>query len=169
MPNWIEGTLKVRGEIDNVKRFFFEGLNEYSGASIFETNPQPDPKEKWLQIEDDKEYGYYAITFDCEPHVEGTRRAFVTTPGEYFNALYYENGWTKPVTSVLKVRQAWSFNEDEWREISEKYDVDLRLYGIECGLEFCQEIEIIKGEITLSKEVSYEDWNWECPFPYLGG
>ena len=69
----------------------------------------------------------------------------------------------------MKVRQAWDFPEEEWTEISKKYDVDLRLYGIERGMQFCQELEIIKGEVKLSKEKKYKNWDWECPFPYLGG
>ena len=30
MPNWIEGSLKVRGNYENVKRFFLDGTNDYT-------------------------------------------------------------------------------------------------------------------------------------------
>lgn len=167
MPNWIEGTLKVRGKIENVKRFFFEGLNYYGNCTGFEADPVPDAKESWMEIVDNKEYGYYYIDFDVEPHVEGTNRAFVFADRDH--PLYYEEEWNEPAVAVMKVRQAWGFREEEWSEISKRFDVDIRLFGIERGMEFCREIEIIKGKVTMSKRTEYENWDWECPFPYLGG
>lgn len=169
MPNWIEGTLKVRGNLENVKRFIIDGLNEYTLESAYRDNPTSKPKESWLEIEDNKEYGYYEINInsESEPYVEGTKRAFVSSTN--CSVLYYESEWKDPAIAVMKVRQAWDFPEEEWTEIAKKYNVDLRLYGIERGMQFCQELEIIKGEVKLSKEKKYKNWDWECPFPYLGG
>jgi hypothetical protein len=36
-------------------------------------------------------------------------------------------------------------------------------------MEFNQEIEIIKGETTINREIEFEDYCWECPDPMLGG
>lgn len=167
MPNWIEGTLKVRGTLENVKRFLLEGLNDYNCSSAYYVDPVPTPKENWLMINDNKEWGYYEIDFDNAPYVEGTSGAFVFTDGNH--ALYYEKEWNEPAIAIMKVRQAWTFLKEEWVEISKKYDVDLRLYGLEQGMEFGYEIEIIKGEVTLNEKLEYGNWKWECPFPYLGG
>ena len=30
MPNWIEGTMKLRGKRENIRRFFLEGLDPSS-------------------------------------------------------------------------------------------------------------------------------------------
>lgn len=37
MPNWIQGSLKVRGTYDNVKNFFIKGLNAYRGSEMLDT------------------------------------------------------------------------------------------------------------------------------------
>ena len=163
MPNWIEGTLKVRGSLENVKKFIFEGLNVYQMSA-----DEPLPKDQWMLITDSREYKYYEIDFDYEAYVEGTKRAFVRSH-ENHSVFYTQDDWSDPVIAVFAARQAWSFKDEEWREISEKYGVDIRLFGFEQGMEFGQEIEIINGEVTIDKTIEYKDWDWECPFPYMGG
>ena len=37
------------------------------------------------------------------------------------------------------------------------------------GQEFNQELEIIKGVLTLDKCIEFKNYIWECPKPYLGG
>lgn len=37
------------------------------------------------------------------------------------------------------------------------------------GNAFNQELEIIKGELTLDKCIEFKNYIWECPMPYLGG
>ena len=41
--------------------------------------------------------------------------------------------------------------------------------GFECGMQFVQEVEVIKGNITLDKIIGYDDYNWEAYDPRLGG
>lgn len=168
MPNWCEGTVKVRGKLENVKRFLLKGLNVYS----YFDNDTPEPKEQWMSIEENKKYGYYQIDFDESAYVEGTSRAFVSSenacPVLYCESEQSENN----VVSVMHVRQAWGFRENEWCEISKKYGIDIKLYGIERGMMFIENIEIIAGEITKNESheyETYEEWVWECPFPNLGG
>jgi hypothetical protein len=36
-------------------------------------------------------------------------------------------------------------------------------------MEFCQEVEIIGGEVIFDNTIKYDDWKWECPMPNLGG
>lgn len=49
------------------------------------------------------------------------------------------------------------------------YGVDLRIFATESGMEFCQEIEVTNGEITIDREVPYSDFVWEAPDPRIGG
>ena len=65
--------------------------------------------------------------------------------------------------------QAKNFKAKDLAKISSKYGVDLRIFATESGMEFCQEIEVINGEITINREVPYSDFMWEAPDPRIGG
>jgi len=163
MPNWIEGTMKLRGKLQDIRRFFLEGL---------EPSNQPDPKDRIGQICDRSTEGELYFKFSNEPHIVGTRRAFITDHSAF---MYDEDGVDNGVVCV-NIKQAWAFTAgqdtrdlDKWVEISKKYNVDIKLYGIERGMEFTQEIIILRGEKPIVNEKQYEDWEWDCPFPNMGG
>lgn len=162
MPNWIEGTLKLRGKRKDIERFFDNGIEP---ANLLNPEDRKDCVKKILES-----YGveYY---FKNGPHIAGTRRAFIED-GE----LYIEHEYDEDIIVCIDIRQAWAFvagknsdDLDNWKRISEEYNLDLRLYGIECGMEFCQEIIIIRGRKTVVNVWQYENWDWECPFPRKGG
>lgn len=168
MPNWIEGTLKVKGKYENVKRFFTEGIQAYELGKNVELKKVP--KDSWLEIED---YNYGEGGFGCtiyytngyEPHINNTHRAFITG-----NNVYIETYVKDAIISAsIEIKQAWSFKADEWLNIAETYNLDIRLYGVESGVQFCQDVEIIGGHITKDKEITYDDWDWDCPMPRMGG
>lgn len=163
MPNWIEGTLKIRGTYENVKRFFMEQIEAecHNIEVALGLKPAPPPR----QIVSEDEDGWLEITE--EAYIKGTRRAFVKPDDVYLNP-------EKTNVAVLNIRQAWSFTAydqdlERWEAISKKYGVDIRLYGVERGVEFVETLEIINGETTAHDVIEYDDWKWECPFPNLGG
>jgi len=153
MPNWIEGTLKLRGKSEDLKRFFTEGLE----PSTFCGEVEPFDTFVKFNFSDD----YCCVDFYKQPHIKGTRRAFITG-----DCVEWHKGYD---TTAVEVKQAWNFEPEQFAEISKKYNLDIRLYGFEMGMEFCQEIEIIGGEVTRNNVIEYEDWIWECPMPNLGG
>ena len=172
MPNWISGSLKVRGKPENVKKFFMEGLNKYEDyidpkTKKYETRPIP--REKWVKTDlldpDGKEF-FFNILDNQWIYVEDTRRAFITGEHEIY---CYINDDDNLMYAASTVNQAWSFDPEDWMVISEKYHIDIRLYGLECGMGFGQEIEIIDGKLTLNTTFGYDNWTWECPFPWMGG
>ena len=65
--------------------------------------------------------------------------------------------------------QAKNFKAKDLAKISAKYGVDLRIFATESGMEFCQEIEVINGEITIDRIIPYNDFSWEAPDPRIGG
>ena len=159
MPNWIEGTLKLRGKQEDIKRFFREGL---------QPSNWPDPKDRINQVRDLSEENELFFKFNNEPHIVGTRRAFITDESVY---MCGDSG-----VACVNVKQAWAFiagpdsrDMDQWVEISNKYNVDIKLYGIEAGMEFTQEVIIVHGEKPIVNDTQYEDWDWDCPFPRMGG
>lgn len=169
MPNWIEGTLKVRGKYNDILKFFREGVIAYHKSGNHDEVLLP---EKWIEIRenDNPKYGKWAsiqLLYDEWAHVNDTRRAFVFDNSTIDNEIY-PNKDEKQIV-MCKVAQAWSFDPEDWMTVSEKYHVDFRLWGLECGMQFGQEIEIIDGKLTLNSTFGYDDWDWECPFPWLGG
>lgn len=177
MPNWIEGTMKLRGKQEDIKRFFYEGINLYKRN--WENNEDVViDKSEWFKDDSDKDEGDLDIVFTCkdyqEPHVEGTRRMFIMSKQIRMSS---EEG-----ICCFNIRQAWSFlgsisHDDGQRlvDLADKYNVDIRLFGINSGSEFCQEVivhhkksETEKG-FYMESIKNYEDWDWECPFPDMGG
>ena len=152
MPNWIEGTLKLRGDYEKIRQFFMEGLDQSAG--IFENAPIR------CFVTDFSGKGYTNLAFDNSPHIRDTSRAFITG-----KEVYFEPG----MIACIEIKQAWDFAVTEWIEISKKYGVDIRLFGFEMGYEFCREIEVAKGKLTIYKKITYSDYQWECPMPTLGG
>ena len=157
MPNWIEGTLKLRGDREHIKKFFLEGLELSSWFG------EESRIEDQVIDQSDNEYDYLCFEFVGEPYIAGTRRAFITGDYAEMSGAYG--------TCCVNVKQAWRFSQDVniWEEIAKTYDVDLKLYGIECGTEVVEEVIIIRGHRPIVNHIGYGDWMWECPFPCMGG
>lgn len=158
MPNWIEGTMKLRGKREDIHRFFKEGLEPSSWTD--ETDNKLED-----QVQDDSDEDLLWFNFKDQPHIVGTRRAFITDDCVEMS--------TDEGVACVNIKQAWCFttegNVNAWKEISAKFNVDIKLFGIECGMRFEQEIIIRRGSETIINEKKYEDWDWECPFPNMGG
>lgn len=73
------------------------------------------------------------------------------------------------VIEINDFNQAWAVKPENYQEISSKFDVDIKIFTFECGMEFTQEIEISKGEIIKNICYEYDDYQWEVPFSNLGG
>lgn len=154
MPNWIEGTLKLRGKSEDLKKFFDNAIKP-----CFSFNPEYQKREDFIVCHY-AEYNEVEIKKDA--WIEDARRAFVSQNCYIF--------WDQTYATVcIPVKQAWEFTAANWQKISQKYNLDVRLYGFEQGMEICQEIEIIGGEITFNHDIKYDDWDWECPMPRMGG
>lgn len=159
MPNWIKGTLKLRGDRKNIKKFFTEGLeaSHWIGEEKLED-----------QVTDESDEHNMYFCFKDEPHIIGERRAFITDDYVCMDMDNETEGF-----ACVDIKQAWCFTTegkaDEWKAISDKYDLDVKLYGVECGMEFTQEIIILRGKRPIINEKQYADWDWECPFPKMGG
>ena len=161
MPNWIEGTLHLRGKVKDIHRFLSEGISK--SVSLWNRDIQ----ETIIDDSRPKE-GVVAFNFMHDPWIVDTQRAFLN---DQYVAIRYKDENEETSTSLV-VNQAWSFKTDNWIALSKKYDIDIRLNGFECGGKFGQQITILRGdpEPTVDEEVlKYDDWEWECPFPNMGG
>ena len=151
MPNWSKGCLKVRGKAANVKKFILEGLKpvDFLGNEL--------PK---LELSDIGE-----VESDNDCWIEGTERGFVENLLVDFS--FYEDEET--FTAVLDTKFAWAADAEELLALCLKYDVDMKLYAFEKGMGFNQDILIVGEQILRDNRIAFEDYNWECICPTVGG
>lgn len=161
MPNWIEGTLKLRGDPENIMRFFREGVAPSTIGFGDDENDNPESV-----VEEEKlRSGSSFFSFKNEPWVKGTRRAFIT---ERWST--YVDADRGQFVAAVSIKQAWNFTAENWKEIAKQFNLDIRLQGFECGCEFAQDLIVAAdGTIVHDNEIKYEDWNWDCPMPRMGG
>lgn len=143
MPNWAEGSLKLRGKKENIAQalkymFCAAGNVEIELFELTTTAP------------------YF--------YINGTRRAFIQN-----NKLSFWLDDDYLVIEINDFNQAWAVEPENYQEISSKFDVDIKIFTFECGMEFTQEIEISKGKIVKDVCREYDDYQWEVPFSNLGG
>ena len=150
MPNWCVGTLRVRGTKENLTKFVLEGLQPvtYFGSET-----------EALKFDD-------CGCIECKRcWIKGTYRGFVVDSHVYFDDLKDED-----VTTIgLDIEFAWGISAEELLNSCKQYNVDMRIHAFERGMQFNQIIEIIDGKITKDEEVEFDDYDWDCICPNLGG
>lgn len=148
MPNWAKGSLKLRGKSENIASALKEML--LSNTVTLEVEYNGD-----LLIFNSKDPYFY---------INGTRRAFINQ--KQIEVWLEEEFCTVELDNF---EQAWSAIPENYQEISSKFDVDIKIFTFECGMEFTQEIEISKGKIIKIVCNEYDDYQWEVPFSNFGG
>ena len=151
MPNWCEGTLKVRGKVEDLKRFVLEGLCPVGFLG---------EEKELLKF---NEFDYIETETAC--HIENTRRGFVKE-GQYIE-FCNEDDETEVI--CLESKFAWGIDAEQLLQTCKKYNVDMKIYAFECGMEFNQDIEIVNGKIVKNDEITFDDYRWECICSKLGG
>lgn len=150
MPNWCKGTLRVKGTKEDLTKFILEGLQpiDYIGEDL-----------EALKMDD---YG----RVECSRcWIKGTHRGFIIDLEEFICDWNDE----EKITIGLEAEFAWGISAEELLQSCKKYGVDMRIHAFECGMCFNQIIEIIDGEITKDEEVKFDDYNWDCICPNIGG
>lgn len=147
MPNWCKGTLKVRGKKKNVIEFMLKGLKPVdTGRSLFLNK-----------------FGNIVSNETC--WIENTYRGFVLEVDVFFSDYEDED----IVTIALDSKFAHDIDTGELLKTSKKYSVDMKIYGFEKGMQFNRDVEIINGEIIKDEEINFDDYEWECICPNIGG
>lgn len=156
MPNWCKGSLKVRGKISDLKKFVQQGLEpvSYIGDAL-----EP------LVFTTEDETSFFVRENKVSLWMKGTYRHFCEP--NYIEV--YADDQETPVIMILPMKAAWSIDAEPLQELCKKFHVDMKIQGFERGMEFSQVIEIVDGEIVQDEELHYNDWNWDCPCPEMGG
>ncbi len=170
MPNWCEGSLGVRGTKENVLKFLKEGFERHT-YNVKTRQNELVPGD--IFTFDDEDDDFIEVHFKSKAatwvYIKGTTRAFFDEEcGVEYMSVRTKDDIT---TCRIPIKQAWGYSEEDWLNIALQYDLDLILYGIECGMEFIQEFKIVRGKISAvtDDDRSTGNWLWDCPFPWLGG
>lgn len=169
MPNWSEGTMKIRGPIDNVINYISEAFVYIdSRGNKIKTTQMVNVSENFSDL--------YTITLKPDErelqkkvdglYIEGTTRGFIDETR--FSLDFWREG-EELIVEIQNFKQAWKVDAQEYVWLSKKNEVDLKIFAFEKGSEFTQIIEIIKGKITIDLKQKYINYNWEVPFNGLGG
>ncbi|HFK1714039.1 TPA: hypothetical protein ACGXP1_001628 [Bacillus cereus] len=157
MPNWCEGTFKVRGTKEDVRKFLLEALTPIPNGFFEQT-----PAEK---VVEEDEYEIF-IKSENAFHIKGTRRNFIESNIQH----YFEDDEEKLEICVLEgYKAAWGIDAAPLAALSKEYNVDIKIYAFEKGMEFNQDVEIHKGEIIKNVEIEFDNYMWECINPNMGG
>lgn len=156
MPNWVKGDLKVRGKIEDIKRFVKEGLMvvDFYGNEM-----------DIIEFNYDTEESFY-INITETLWMKDSRRHFIEPS---YGIEAYASSKEENAIMIAPMKAAWAIDTIYLQDISNKYNVDLKIFAFESGAEFCQDIEVHKGEIILDETITYDDYQWECVCPTIGG
>ena len=152
MPNWCEGTLKVRGKTKDLKKFILEGLQPVTFLGHLCEPLEPDERYGWC------------VSSKGTLYIENTRGGFVD------NLDVDLDGDDEDICIIhLNSRFAWGIEATELQKTCIKYNVDMKIYAFERGMCFNQDIEIVGGQIVKDDEITFDDYKWECICPNMGG
>lgn len=171
MPNWSKGVLKIRGKKKNLLMFLHDGIERYGCPFL----PKTDEYTLYpLDIQTDECGDIFVSETDDKNHswlyIKNTRRCFIEKNIEWhWSGDNSEADLEREYIQCLDIKQAWCIEAENFKNLSKKYKVDFRITAYECGMEFSQQIEVIKGEITINKEQKYDNYQWEAYDPRLGG
>lgn len=167
MPNWCVGNLRLRGKLENVKSFLKNEImavdNEVAVPTIFDcpydeeftiTKPEGRRMSPWFYINDTKR------NFVDDVRIDG--------------CMYeIDDGSADVVTIIDNFTCAWGMEPEPYLEKAKRYNLDIKMFGWERGLQFEQLIEIGRtGELLRNECHSYSDfgeWMWNSAHPGLGG
>lgn len=171
MPNWCEGNIRFRGDIDDIVRFFKEGIIAYKYSDEMK-NVKCDTEVKVVKSDYDDYIEEIHITTDDSRswfHIDNTHRNFIGDDNTIDIWDVYKNNDGSYIVILDEFKAAWSIELEPYVEISKKYNIDIHIFGWEKGMEFDQEIEIVKGVPVKNDVHDGKNWAWETAMPYFGG
>lgn len=169
MPNWCKGNMRLRGNPQKIVEFLRNEIkcvaNVPGTVEIAEAEP----------VINEEYSGMYVIkmpeAFDHMPfgsfHIKGTKRNFLSADAPLrVEVDMDEDVW---VAYLRDFRAAWDIYVEPYVEKAKKYGLDIKIYGCEAGMQFEREIEILANGTVRNEKITYNDWLWDSPFPFLGG
>lgn len=159
MRNWVEGKLKIRGDKKDIKRFLEEELEEVIYKNKSSKNKVKAKKFKYnnFRIEATNVMSVFKFT-DTRNYLSETK---ISTFG---------CGESKGKDVLVVGFEAANLIDTKFFiNMSEKYNLDFKIYGFEQGREFNQDVEVVAGKIIKDEVIEFDDYIWECIDPTIGG
>ena len=169
MPNWAEGNIRFRGKPENIMAFLeneleFVATNRKSlGVEYLPVNVEWDDMGGFLVSPPDEVTPRNDLDWE-HVYIRGTRRNHIEHVEGYLNKDA-DNGTVVFDGFVA----AWGVEPEPYVEKAKKYGIDIKIIVYESGMQFRQEIVIINGELVKDEETKYDDYDWDCDFPNMGG
>lgn len=168
MPNWVEGNIRIRGKRTAIISFLENELESTGYERLIDA-----PVVGALDVKDDGiEFSVCIpeerrnLSFACI-YIKGTRRNFIDDKD--ICLLLDEEKDTTDTICIDGFKAAWCIEPKPYLEKAKRYGVDIRIVGFERGMQFMQVIEIVDGELRENSEIEYDNWNWDCTMPNMGG
>lgn len=161
MPNWCAGELKVRGKKQDIENFIENNIIHYLDWTCEES-------ETFKKNIDEDDYIVYILE-NYESHnqfsyLKDSRRHFISN-----NEIIVQEMKNNESISIMNFRAAHDIDTDYLVKVSEEYNLDLKIYAFECGMEFNRDIEVHKGQVIKDETIEFKDYQWECVCPNIGG
>lgn len=173
MPNWINGTFKVRGTLTQLKafgetEFRTQAQLDFERTNLFASLMKKDVKAEQPETDVTVEISDYEVNIQSNSGLvlNNLRRA---TTGDGTGYINEDEEDAKHIVVFENFEAAWGLDPNDVLEMAIRHNIDVYFHGFEKGMEFEQIIEVVDGKIKQSKERRYENYQWECPFPGLGG
>ena len=199
MPNWAEGTMKLRGKKKDVEQFIRDNIifvTRVAGKDVLNDEYRERPVEISWDGDETLELEQPSGLTDCL-WVKDTQRTFIDFDtyccgfelydGKAGIPVYYFGGRDEEdpdILLVLPYKAAWSVHdetEEIFRKRSEEYHLRIRIYVVESGWGFFQTCTFNNGVTEESKvlpekrwqadigDARYSEFVWECPVHWYGG
>ncbi len=170
MPNWCEGNIRLRGTGAAILEFLKNEIMfvGYDGSLL-------NPVECAPRIEDDGCEVTVSIPETARgwhmksAYVNGTHRNFIDEKSFYVYLGDDEERAEVITVCIDNFKAAWGIVSEPYVEKARKYGIDIKIVGFEKGMQFAQIIEIVDGELIKDQEINFDDWDWECLMPNMGG
>ena len=161
MPNWCSGNLKVRGKFRDIKKMLTEEFFILDGYIL-------DRKYKDIVLKEEEDYlGYFEIEVGRQGMwLKGSRGCFNS---DILVEKDIESEEDEVSVNLGLFESAWDIPKQKLMDISDKHSLDFKIFAYERGMEFNVDFEVSKGEIIKNDEITYDDYEWECPEPNIGG
>lgn len=157
MPNWAEGTIKFRGKQKDIMRLVKENMT--SPIDEVDVIVREDAFDLHLSLPENNHIGHF--------YINNTRRAFIESQDIFVGKEVDED--EQAIIEISDFKQAWAVVPENYTDLSKKYNVDIKIFTFEMGMEFTQEVEIIDGVVTKNDSHEYDNYRWDVPFSNLGG
>ena len=170
MPNWCTGNIRLRGKGKEIAEFLKNELvttgyeKELAGATSEKPTKIDDDGYELVIAHDEKTKDWLFRSF----YIKGTHRNFID--GNTITAYMDEEDRAEGCTVCIDdIKAAWGFEPGPYVAKAQKYGIDIKIIGFERGMEMKQIIEVVDGKIARFDEIEFEDWDWECEMPNMGG